>query len=126
MIALFIVGVIGGIIGGMGMGGGTLLIPLLTAFCGVQQHLAQAINLVAFVPMSIVSIIIHAKNGFIKPKYILSISLPAALAGVLFSMLALNIEGRLLSKAFGVFLIILGIIMLLKTMEISKVKHPVL
>ena len=57
------VSALGGIIGGMGMGGGTLLIPLLTLAAGVEQHLAQAINLMSFVPMSIVALIIHKKNG---------------------------------------------------------------
>ena len=33
-------GVAGGVIGGMGMGGGTLLIPLLTVLCGLSQHYA--------------------------------------------------------------------------------------
>ena len=28
-------GLAGGILGGMGMGGGTVLIPILTMFCGV-------------------------------------------------------------------------------------------
>ena len=35
-------GVCGGIIGGMGMGGGTLLIPILTLFLGIDQRSAQA------------------------------------------------------------------------------------
>ena len=46
-------GAIGGIIGGMGMGGGTLLIPLLTIFLGISQKLAQAYNLISFLIMAI-------------------------------------------------------------------------
>ena len=69
-------GVAGGVIGGMGMGGGTLLIPLLTVLCGLSQHYAQSVNLIVFVPMSIVAIIIHAKNGLIN-KSCLYVSIPA-------------------------------------------------
>ena len=47
---LILAGIVGGIIGGMGMGGGTLLIPILTIFLDVPQKNAQAINLVAFIP----------------------------------------------------------------------------
>jgi uncharacterized membrane protein YfcA len=42
-----LVGALGGVLGGMGMGGGTLLIPALTIFCEVEQHVAQAINLIS-------------------------------------------------------------------------------
>ena len=51
---LILAGIVGGIIGGMGMGGGTLLIPILTIFLDVEQKNAQAINLVAFIPMAII------------------------------------------------------------------------
>ena len=41
---------ISGIIGGMGRGGGTLLIPILTIFLSFEQKSAQAINLLVFIP----------------------------------------------------------------------------
>ena len=45
MEVLFIVfGIIGGLLGGMGMGGGTLLIPLLTLGLDVPQQTAQLLN----------------------------------------------------------------------------------
>ena len=43
-----IIGILGGIIGGMGMGGGTLTIPLLTIFLNYEQLKAQGINLIRF------------------------------------------------------------------------------
>ena len=59
-------GVVGGVIGGMGMGGGTLLVPILTILFSVGQRFAQCINLISFIPMAIVALIIHAKNKLIK------------------------------------------------------------
>ena len=56
------IGFFAGIIGGMGMGGGTLLIPILTIFLSFEQKNAQAINLLVFIPMAIVALIIHFKN----------------------------------------------------------------
>lgn len=41
-------GIISGVVSGMGMGGGTLLIPILTIFFHFNQQLAQGINLLAF------------------------------------------------------------------------------
>lgn len=104
-----LVGVVGGIIGGMGMGGGTLLIPLLTIFCSVEQHLAQACNLIVFIPMSVVAVIIHAKNGLIDGKYFLWTAVPAAAIGVLSSLLCKNLGGEELKKWFGCFLLALSV-----------------
>ena len=47
---LILSGIISGIIGGMGMGGGTLLIPILSICLGFEQKQAQGINLLVFIP----------------------------------------------------------------------------
>ena len=70
-------GLAGGILGGMGMGGGTVLIPILTIFCGVEQHLAQSANLITFLPMAIFSLQVHAKHGLLDTRGIGYIILPA-------------------------------------------------
>ena len=110
---LIIIGVIGGVIGGMGMGGGTLLIPLLTIFVGVEQHSAQALNLLAFIPMSVVAIAIHIKNKLIDFKQVLPIAIPAVAAGVGSSVLSKLTGARALSRWFGLFLVALGIYQLI-------------
>ena len=51
---LIVFGFISGILGGMGMGGGTLLIPLLN-FLDIEQQTIQAINLISFLPMACVA-----------------------------------------------------------------------
>ena len=61
-----IAGFVSGLIGGMGMGGGTIMIPALTVFCGVSQHAAQVTNLISFLPMSAFSLAVHKKQGLIK------------------------------------------------------------
>ena len=43
-----IIGLVSGIVSGTGMGGGTILIFLLTNICGLEQHIAQATNLIFF------------------------------------------------------------------------------
>ena len=58
---LFIIGLLSGIIGGMGIGGGTILIPSMIFFAGVSQHIAQGINLVTFIPLLLQLFLIHIK-----------------------------------------------------------------
>ena len=106
---LFIAGLISGIIGGMGMGGGTLLIPILTIFLGFKQKNAQAINLLVFIPMSLFALIIHIKNKLVDFK----VGIPVILSGVIFSILgsylASVLSNALLKKIFAIFLLLVGI-----------------
>ncbi len=109
------VSVVGGIIGGMGMGGGTLLIPLLTFAAGMEQHLAQSINLMAFIPMSGAALFIHKKNGYVDVKMSLPIMSLALIGAVCGSLAAGYSGGHVLRMSYGVFLIALGIYQFVKT-----------
>ncbi len=104
-----LVGLIGGFIGGLGMGGGTLTIPALVIFLGVNQGMAQCINIVSFIPMSIVSVIILSRQKLIKWKNVWYIMIPAVISAVGGAILAVNCESELLKTFFGVFLLILGV-----------------
>ena len=109
-------GIIGGILGGLGMGGGTLLIPVLTLFFGINQFEAQAVNLVSFIPMSIVALVIHAKNKLVKTDKIAYIILPAIISSVIFGNIASAVDTSALKCAFGIFLAVLGVFMLFKSL----------
>ena len=105
----FLCGVAGGLLGGMGMGGGTALIPLLTVVCGVPQAAAQGVNLAAFLPMSVFALAVHEKNGLLKKEGLLWMIAPALLFSVLFSLLASALPAHALKSGFGVFLIVLSL-----------------
>ena len=122
IIVFIVIGIVGGIIGGMGMGGGTLLIPLVTLFTGLEQHQAQAANLAAFIPMSAVALIIHAKNKLLDFGYLLTVALPAVIASVPASILVKYVGGKSLSRYFGIFLILLGVYQLV-ALIINKVRE---
>lgn len=109
MFVIILISLISGIISGMGMGGGTILIPLLTIFCDVDQICAQELNLLSFIPSSIVATIIHIKNKLISFRYLL-LSIPAVLSSILTSLLAHSVSPDFLRVGFGVFLAVLGMI----------------
>ncbi len=109
-IGYLIAGVGGGILGGMGMGGGTVLIPLLSILFSMNQHSAQAINLLAFLPMAVIALIIHLKNGLVDYKAVLYLIIPGIVTCVLGSILAENLSGDLLRRLFGGFLIVLSVL----------------
>lgn len=109
IIILIICTIAGGVIGGMGMGGGTLTIPLLTLFCSLTQHQAQAVNMIAFIPMATVTLIIHTKNKLVDYKKVLPVALPALVTGVACSFFALEVKGRTLAFCYGAFLTVLSV-----------------
>lgn len=102
-------GVLGGVLGGMGMGGGTFLIPLLTIFLFIEQKVAQGINLIAFIPMAAVALIIHFKNKMVVTKDLLWIILPAIVFSVGFAFVANLLSNEILHTLFGVFLIMIAV-----------------
>lgn len=110
VVLLIVFGILGGVLGGMGMGGGTLLIPLLTLGLNISQHTAQAINLIAFLPMSIVALVIHAKNKLIKWKVALPIIIAGVISSIIGSIFANSLQSQNLSIWFGIFLVIVGIL----------------
>ena len=94
-----------GVLSGFGIGGGTLLLIYLTAFAGVEQTLAQGINLLYFLPAAATALPAHFKNGYIEKKA----ALPAILAGLagtaVAAWIATALDVGLLRKCFGVFLL---------------------
>ena len=107
---LILTGAIGGVFGGMGMGGGTVLIPMLGIFFGMDQHLAQAVNLIAFVPMAIVALIIHFKNGLVETSGLWKIIIAGLFSCVLGCVLAKHLKAEVLRRIFGGFLTVLSFI----------------
>ncbi len=100
-----LLGFIGGIPAGMGMGGGTVTIPLLVLFGGVEQKIAQSANLFSFLPMSVGALRTHANNGLLQTQGIAWAIIPALLFSALGTGLAVLLPSALLKKGFGAFLI---------------------
>ena len=120
MIWEIIGGLIGGLVGGMGMCGGTLLIPILTIFANFKQLEAQGINLIAFIPMSIVALIFHFKNKLVKIKQTYLLAIIGAITSLLSAILAVNIHNNVLKKLFALFLIAIGIWQLIEFIKTCK------
>ena len=100
-----LIGILSGIVSGTGMGGGTILIFLLSIIMGIEQHVAQATNLIFFIPTSIVAIIVNLKNKNIDLKLGIIISI----FGILGANIAIYMDVKILKKCFGVFLIAITI-----------------
>ena len=96
---------------------GSILIILLTTFIGIEQHIAQATNLIFFIPTAIISIIVHFKNQNVEKKIGKSLLVPVVVGSILGSLLTLQLQGQKLKKYFGIFLLAVGILEMIITIK---------
>ena len=108
-IAASIVGFLSGILASMGLGGGFVLVVYFAIFTDFVQKGAQGINLLFFIPITIIAVVIHIKNRLIDVKTALICSAFGILAVVAGFYLAQNIDNEWLRKAFAGFIIISGL-----------------
>lgn len=102
-------GTVSGIVSGTGMGGGTILIFLLTFVMGVEQRVAQATNLIFFIPTSLIAIIVNLKNKNLDLKTGIIISIFGIFGAIVGANLAIHMNVNILRKCFGIFLGVIAI-----------------
>lgn len=109
-----------GVLSAWGIGGGTLLLLLMTLFFGLDQQTAQGINLLYFLPTAGAGLLMHRKNGYLD-RAALRAAVPVgtlcALAG---AWLSTTLDTALLRRPFGLFLLYAGVSILLEGRETRK------
>ena len=103
------VGFAAGILASMGMGGGFVLVVYLAIFTDLAQKGALGINLLFFIPITVLAVYMHIKNKLIDIKTAIVcsvIGIPAVVAGF---YLAQSTDNGWLRKGFAVFIIIAGL-----------------
>lgn len=105
----FLCGLGASIISAWGVGGGTLLLLVMTLFLNVDQRTAQGINLLFFLPTAVSALVCHARGGFLDQPTLKAAIPPAVLAAAAGAWLATAMDVNLLRKPFGVYLLLSGI-----------------
>ena len=101
-----------GILSAWGVGGGTLLLLIMTLFLGVDQVTAQGINLLYFLPTAGVSLFFHRKNGLLDKNTLKKAIPPGIASAAAAAFLATAVDVEILRKPFGIFLLCNGVMML--------------
>ena len=105
----FLCGLGASVISAWGVGGGTLLLLVMTLFLGVDQRTAQGVNLLFFLPTAASALVCHAKGGYLD-KPTLKSAVPAAVAAALIGAWVSNaVDVEVLRKPFGVYLLLSGV-----------------
>lgn len=105
----FLCGLGASVISAWGVGGGTLLLLVMTLFLGVDQRTAQGINLLFFLPTAVSALVCHAKGGYLD-KPTLKAAVPAAVAAALIgAWISTAVDVEILRRPFGVYLLASGV-----------------
>ena len=105
----FLCGLGASVVSAWGVGGGTLLLLVITLFLGVDQRTAQGINLLFFLPTAASALVCHARGGYLD-KPTLKAAVPVAVAAALVGAWVSNaVDVEVLRKPFGVYLLLSGV-----------------
>jgi uncharacterized protein len=109
-IGILIVACLVGICGGLvGVGGGTLLVPLLVLFLGFEQHRAQGTSLIALVPPTgLLAFLVYYHAHRVDIKVGLLVIPGVFFGGLVGGMIATRLSEKEMRKTFAVLLFAIG------------------
>jgi uncharacterized membrane protein YfcA len=111
ILILMVAGLAAGILSGLlGIGGGVIIIPVLVYVLGVNQKMAQGTTLAMMVPpIGIFAAMSYYKAGNVSIKAAVIMAAAFLIGGLVGAIFAHKIPTHILSRMFGLFVIILGI-----------------
>lgn len=104
-----LIGTLLGFLSGIGTGGGSLLILYLTLVLSMPQNEAKIINLLFFLPSSVIASLFRWKQGSLEIKKILPAILAGSVFAGIFAFFSPSWNVDLLKKLFGILLIFTGL-----------------
>ena len=104
-----------GILAAWGVGGGTLLLLVMTLLLGIPAATAQSINLLFFLPCAAVALFYHRKNGYLKPQLLRALIPLGVAAAVTSTFLSGLLDTEHLRRPFGLFLLAAAVSLLRDT-----------
>lgn len=102
-------GLLTGVLSGLGIGGGTLLMLYMTLWGGLEQHMAQGVNLLYFVPCAASALFLHIKNKQVEFKAAWTAIAAGLASGALGAWAVRFFDAALLRRGFAVLVIFIGL-----------------
>jgi uncharacterized membrane protein YfcA len=105
------VAIVGGLAAGLlsgtiGVGGGILMVPLMTVGYRLPQTLAQGTSLLAIIPTAIVGGVTHLREGNVVLDGALFMGGGGVVGAILGALVAVHVPGAVLARVFAVVLIV--------------------
>ena len=96
---------VGTLSGGLGVGGGIMLVPILVFGFGLEQHQAQGTSLASVIPTSLVGGFTHFRRRNVLLRASLVMGGVGVFGAAVGAALALSLPKQWLARLFGLFLI---------------------
>ena len=110
MIRYAVSGLLAGIANGLfGAGGGMILVPLLTRWCGLADKKSFATALSIILPISLVSLAVYCFHGALEFSLALPYLIGGFAGGLLGGLLFKKVSAGFLHKALGIIILWGGI-----------------
>jgi uncharacterized protein len=97
-----------------GVGGGTVIVPLLVLVCSWELRSATATSLAAIGITATAGVITYVAHGEVRPVYAVLLGLPAAVGAAFGAELQQRVPVRTLSLLFAALLVAIAIRMLVQ------------
>lgn len=119
----FLCGLGAAVISAWGVGGGTLLLLVMTLFLGVDQRDSAGHQSAVFLPTALSALLCHRKNGCLDTPT-LRAAVPIAVPAACWERgLPRPVDVEILRRPFGVYLLLSGISLLLPQKSAKKVRR---
>ncbi|MFW6039531.1 MAG: sulfite exporter TauE/SafE family protein [Gemmatimonadota bacterium] len=108
MLCGFTASVVGGL---LGIGGGIVLIPMLTAWAGLDQHSAHGTGIVAVAFTALVGVVVYGRGASVDLEAAIGIAVVMLPATILAARHSRRVAADRLRRYFGVFIVIAALIL---------------
>lgn len=115
-VILLSIGLVSGATSGLfGLGGALIMIPAMTLLLGFTQTMAQGTSLFVLIfPLTLLPTINYYKSGNVDIKAGIPVIIGFLISSYLVSRYAVTVPSEYLKKAFGVFLLVISLIVIFK------------
>lgn len=100
-------GIITGFLNGLfGSGGGTVIVPFMEEFLGVDEHKSHATAILIILFFTIVSLFFYGKSGNLDYSLAIKVSIGGIAGGIIGAKLLKKLSGKIIRRIFGSFMIL--------------------
>jgi uncharacterized protein len=116
VVTVVTIGLAAGILGGFfGVGGGVLIVPALVLLLKLSQHQAVGTSLGALLPpVGLLGAYEYYRHGDLNIAYALYLAIGILIGAYLGAIVATQLSGLILRRAFAIFLMLIAIRLLMR------------
>ena len=96
-----------------GVGGGTVIVPLLILWFGYQEHEATGTSLAAIAVIATLAVGAHSAYGNVDFAKGMLVGIPAVVGVLIGTAFQQRLSGRTISLSFAVLLVVVAVVLLI-------------